>query len=226
MTAKNRYARRSKISEAKFRELVKLFALDLEATQIAELANLNRNTVNRFLRAIRERLAEHSEQQSPFAGEVEVDESFFGARHVKGKRGRGASGKTIVFGVFKRNGKVYTEIVPDCSKATLQAVIRGKVEPESVIYSDNWRGYNGLVDVGYGKHLRVDHGRNEFAKGKTRINGIEGFWGFAKARLARFRGMSKATFNLHLKECEFRFNSRGDNLYKTILKIIHEKPLF
>ena len=97
MTAKNRYARRSKISEAKFRELVKLFALELEATQIAELANLNRNTVNRFLKAIRERLAEHSEQQSPFAGEVEVDESFFGARRVKGKRGRGASGKTIVF---------------------------------------------------------------------------------------------------------------------------------
>ena len=202
---------------------MKLFALDLEATQIAELANLNRNTVNRFLKAIRERLAEHSEQQFPFAGEIEVDESFFGARHVKGKRGRGASGKTIVFGVFKRNGKVYTEIVPDCSKATLQAVIRGKVEPESVIYSDNWRGYNGLVDVGYGKHLRVDHGRNEFAKGKTHINGIEGFWGFAKSRLARFRGMRKATFYLHLKECEFRFNSRGDNLYRTILKIVREK---
>ena len=104
-------------------------------------------------------------------------------RHDSEKPWRGASGKTIVFGVFKRNGKVYTEIVPDCSKATLQAVIRDKVEPESVIYSDNWRGYNGLVDVGYGKHLRVDHGRNEFVKGKTHINGIEGFWGFAKVRL-------------------------------------------
>lgn len=96
MTAKNCYARRPKITEAKFRKLVKLFALDLEATQIAELANLTRNTVNRFLRAIRERLAEHSEQQSPLAGEVEVDESFFRTRHVKGKRGRGASGKTIM----------------------------------------------------------------------------------------------------------------------------------
>ena len=120
---KNKYANRSKISEAKFRELVKLFALNLEATQIAELTALNRNTVNRFLRAIRERLAEFCEQQSPFSGEIEVDESFFGARRVKGKRGRGAYGKTIVFGVFKRSGKVYTEIVPDCSKATLQAII-------------------------------------------------------------------------------------------------------
>ena len=177
MIVKNKYANRSKISEAKFRELVKLFALNLEATQIAELTGLNRNTVNRFLRAIRERLAEFCEQQSPFSGEVEVDESFFGARRVKGKRGRGAYGKTIVFGVFKRNGKVYTEIVPDCSKVTLQGIIRGKVAPESIIYSDRWRGYNGLVDVGYGKHLRVDHSRNEFVRGKTHINGIEGFWG-------------------------------------------------
>jgi transposase-like protein len=226
MTTKNKYANRSKISEAKFRELVRLFSLNLEATQIAELTTLNRNTVNRFLRAIRERLAEFCEQQSPLSGEVEVDESFFGPRRVKGKRGRGAYGKTIVFGVFKRNGKVYTEIVPDCSKATLQAIIRGKVEPESVIYSDGWRGYNGLVDVGYGKHLRVDHGRNEFARGKTHINGIEGFWGFAKSRLTRFRGMRKATFYLHLKECEFRFNYRDRNIYRLILKIIRENPLF
>ena len=226
MTLKNKYANRSKISEAKFRELVKLFALNLEATQIAELTGLNRNTVNRFLRAIRERLAEFCEQQSPFSGEIEVDESFFGARRVKGKRGRGAYGKTIVFGIFKRSGKVYTEIVPDCSKATLLAIIRGKVEPESIIYSDGWRGYNGLVDVGYGKHLRVDHSRNEFTRGKAHINGIEGFWGFAKTRLTRFRGMKKATFFLHLKESEFRFNHRDQNLYKMILEIILKKPLF
>ncbi|MCX5864965.1 MAG: IS1595 family transposase [Deltaproteobacteria bacterium] len=226
MTMKTMYAKRSKISEPKFRQLVRLFALNLEATQIAELTALNRNTVNRFPRAIRERLATFCEQQSPLVGEIEVDESFFGPRRVKGKRGRGAYGKTIVFGVFKRNGKVYTEIVPDYSKATLQAVIRGKVAPESIIYSDGWRGCNGLVDDGYGKHLRVDHGRNEFARGKTHINGIEGFWGFAKSRLTRFRGVSKATFFLHLKECEFRFNYREQNMYRVILKIIRKNPLF
>src|SRR5574344_1404741 len=226
MTMKNKYAIRSRISEAKFRELVRLFSLNLDATQIAELSGLNRNTINRFLKAIRIRMAEYCEKESPFYGEVEVDESFFGARRVKGKRGRGAYGKTIVFGLFKRNGKVYTEIVPDCSKATLQGVIRGKVEPESIIYSDGWRGYNGLVDVGYGKHLRVDHSSNEFVRGKAHINGIEGFWGYAKSRLTKFRGMSPATFYLHLKECEFRFNFRGQNLYKVMLKIIRKNPLF
>ena len=226
MTMKNKYANRSKISEAKFRQIVKLFAADLDAGQIAEIASINRNTVNRYLAAIRLRIAEYCEDASPVQGEVEVDESFFGARRVKGKRGRGALGKTIVFGLYKRHGKVYTEIVPDCSRATLQAIIRGRVTLDSVIHSDGWRGYNGLVDMGYEKHLRVDHSQNEFARGNSHINGIEGFWGFSKSRLTRFKGLPKSTFYLHLKECEFRFNFKGQNLYHLILKIVRDNPLF
>ena len=123
----NRYLYCSRISEAKFREVVRLFSLDIEATKIAKISKLNRNTVNGILRLIRIRLAEYCEEQSPYSGVVEVDESYFGAPRVKGKCGRGAYGKTIVFGIFKRNGHVYTEIVSDCSKATLQAVIiRGR----------------------------------------------------------------------------------------------------
>ena len=123
----NKYYHRARISERKFREVIKLFSLDIEATKIAHISRLNRNTINTILNKVRIRLAEYCEQESPYSGIIEVDESFFGARRVKGKRGRGAYGKTIVFGIFKRNGHVYTEIVPNCSKATLQAVIRGKV---------------------------------------------------------------------------------------------------
>ncbi len=225
MAMKNRYAIRSRIREAQFRQIVRLFALDLDATQITALTALNRNTINRYLQGIRQRIADYCEAQSPFVGEVEVDESYFGAKRIKGKRGRGAFGKTAVFGVFKRNGHVYTEIVPDCRKSTLQSIIRGHVALGSVIYSDGWRGYNGLVDMGYGKHLRVDHGHDEFVRGRTHINGIEGFWGFAKSRLTRFRGMNKHTFYLHLKECEFRFNLRQQDLYPVILKLCRERPL-
>ncbi len=226
MTLKNKYANRSRISESKIRQIVKLFSLDLDASQIAKITGLNRNTINRYLSEIRARISEHCMTQSPFSGEVEVDESYFGARRVKGKRGRGAFGKTIVFGIFKRKGKVYTEIVPDCRRSTLQGVIRGRVSLESVIHSDGWRGYNGLVDLGYKKHYRVHHGHNEFARGKCHINGIESFWGYAKTRLSRFLGINKKTFILHLKECEFRFNNRGDDLYIKILKIIRKNPLF
>jgi len=227
MTQVNRYKKRSHISEYKFRQIVRHFSLDLTASQIAKLTNINRNTINKYLMQIRQNIAEYCEQQSPFSGEIEVDESYFGARRVKGIRGRGARGKTIVFGIFQRNGKVYTEIVPDCKSKTLQAIIRGKVSIESVIHSDTWRGYSSLVDLGYQKHYRVKHGINEFVNGKSHINGIESFWAFAKTRLSKFRGLNKNTFYMHLKESEFRFNHRNDRnvLDKIILKIIRENPL-
>lgn len=221
----NRYYRRSRIAEKKFREIIKYFALDLTANKTAELTGLTHKTVNQIYLKIRQRLSEESQRQSPFCGEVEVDESYFGARRVKAKRGRGAGGKTIVFGIYKRNGKVFTEIVPDVQRKTLQAIIRGRVSIETVIHSDHWRGYNGLVDIGYPKHFRVNHSANEFANEISNINGIESFWSFAKRRLLKFNGVKKETFHLHLKECEFRFNHRHDNLYKLLLTLLRNSPL-
>jgi len=222
---KNKYANRSKISASKIRQLLKHFALDLDAQRIAVLCNLNRNTVNRYLNMIRIRIAEFCEQNSPFRGEIEVDESYFGARRQKGKRGRGAYGKTPVFGILQRGGEVYTEIVPNCAKATLQAIIRGRVSPESIIHSDQWRGYNGLVDIGYEKHYRVKHGDDEFVNNKSHINGIESFWSYSKRRLQKFHGVPQNTFYLHLKECEFRFNHRNENIYAILLKMFKKYPL-
>src|SRR5947209_19273575 len=198
----NRYYRCSKISERKMRQLIRFFAHDLTASKTAELAGLTRRSVTVLFVKIRQRIAEECERASPFAGEVEVDESYFGARRVRGKRGRGASGKTIVFGLLKRDGRVYTEIVPDCKKATLQAIIRGRVAPEAVINSDGWRGYDGLVDVGYSKHFRVNHGQSEFVRGTHHVNGIESFWSYAKHRLQQFHGVAPKNFHWHLKDFE------------------------
>ena len=146
-------------------------------------------------------------------------ESYFGARRVRGKRGRGARGKTIVFGVYKRNGRVYTEIIPNCKKTSIQAIIRGKVALASTIHTDGFRSYDGIVHMGYKKHYRIRHDRDEFVRGTAHINGIEGFWGLAKTRLVKFKGMSPSTFYLHLKECEWRFNHRDEDLYHLLLKI-------
>jgi transposase-like protein len=222
----NRYYRRSRIAEPKFRLLVRHFALDLTASDAAQLSGLSHRTTITIFGKIRQRIAEECERQSPFKdGDVEVDESYFGPHRVRGKRGRGASGKTIVFGLLKRDDKVYTEIVPDCKKATLQAIIRGRVSVEAIIHSDGWRGYDGLVDVGYAKHYRVHHGENEFANELSHINGIESFWSYAKRRLQKFNGVPAATFHLHLKECEWRFNHRHDNLYLELLRLLRHHPL-
>jgi transposase-like protein len=102
--------------------------------------------------------------------------------------------------------------VLNCKSATLQKIIKGKTSIDSVIYSDGWRGYNGLVDFGYKKHFRIRYGNNEFVRGNSHINGIESFWGCTKNRLVKFKGMDKMMFNLHLKECEFRFNNCKQNI--------------
>jgi transposase len=110
---KNKYVICSHISEKKFREIIYLFSEDLSATQISHLTRLSRQTINKYLAAIRLRILGLSLLQSaPLVGQIEVDESYFGARHVRGKRGCGARGKTIVFGLLKRGDKVYIEIVP------------------------------------------------------------------------------------------------------------------
>ena len=140
--------------------------MDFTATDTAEMIGVSVRSVNSIYLKLRARLAESCELASPLQGAVEVDESYFGACRVRNKRGRGAYGKTIVFGVLKRAGKVYTEIVPDCSNPTLQGIIRSHVEVSTVIHSDGWRGYDGLVGIGFDKHFRVNHGNNEFASGE------------------------------------------------------------
>lgn len=223
MTRKNRYLAGAKVSEAKFRQFLRTFALDLTAAQIAKATRLNRNTVNRLCRIVREKIVVHCETQSPFRGTVEVDESYLGPRRVRGKRGRGAGKKMIVFGILKRNGRVYTRIVPNVEKAVLRRIIRQKVRSGSTIHSDGWTAYDGLVDMGYRRHYRVHHGQDEFAVGRSHINGIENFWGLAKVRLAKYRGIPPHTFPLHLKECEFRFNHRNQDLYAILVQLFRKK---
>jgi transposase len=203
-----------------------MFCVDLDATQMALMTGLNRKTVNALLLKIRVRIQSLCADESCFhCGEVEVDESYFGPRRVKGKRGRGAGGKTIVFGMKKRDDKVYTQIVKNCSAETLVPIIKEHAPDDCTLYSDEWKGYDGLVNAGYKKHYRVKHSDNVFANGHAHVNGIESFWGVVKTRLARYRGLKRKYFELHLKETEFRFNHRHDDLYHLLLKEFRKHPL-
>ena len=144
------------------------------------------------------------DSEEVFKGEIEVDESYFGGIR-KGKRGRGAAGKVPVFGVLKRSGRVYTKIIPDASSSTLIPIIESKVVPDSIVYSDCWKGYN-VLDVSEFKHYRINHSKL-FADKQNHINGIENFWNQAKRHLRKFNGIPRETFGLFLKECEWRFNT-------------------
>ena len=146
---KNKYIIRSRISEKKFKEILKYFAEDIEATKIANLTGISRISINKILKSIRVLISQECENISKFSGEIEIDESYFGAKRVRGKRGRGASGKQPVFGMFKRDGKVYTQVVKNCSANELIPILSQYSELDSsTIYSDCWKAYDGLVDYG------------------------------------------------------------------------------
>lgn len=221
---KNKYYKRSHISEAKFRHLLRCFVLDLNAYEIAELTGISHRSCKEILGKLRLHIAKLSPESPAEDGEFECDESYFGPKRVRGKRGRGAGGKVPVFGLLKRDGHVYVQIVKNCTKAQLMPIIQGRVLEGSTIHTDGWKAYDGLILNGY-DHYRVFHSENEFARGKCHVNGIESFWSFAKRRLAQFNGVSQQTLYLHLKECEFRFNTRHENMYLLLLKSLRNNPL-
>jgi transposase-like protein len=213
--------RDAKISNQKIKKLLLHFSEDITASKTAVLVGVNRNTVNRYYTLFREKIYMASiEELKLLGGEFECDESYFGAKRVRGKRGRGAAGKTPVFGLLKRDGKVFVSIVRNCSKEELMPIIKGHVLEGSTVHTDGWKAYDGLILNGY-THHRVHHSKNEFARGKNHVNGIESFWSFAKRRLAKFNGVASHKFNLYLKECEFRFNYRNENFYRKMLFVFN-----
>jgi transposase-like protein len=98
------------------------------------------------------------------------------------------------------------------------------VPGDSTIYNDEWKAYDSLVNEGYRKHYRVKHSDDVFVNGRAHVNGIENFWGVAKSRLIKLRGIRKEKFYLHLKETEWRFNHRHENIYKLLLNRLRKSP--
>jgi transposase len=210
----------TRLSTQKINKILQFFCEDLSATQTARLVGVQRKTVDDWYKTFRTELAGFQEDQvQQSSGEFELDESYFGGPRKKlhaqdrRKRGRGAENKVPVFGIKKRDdGTVYTQIIENASKATLLPIVKRLVtSKDSVVYTDKWRGYDGLVFDGY-KHFRVNHSKQYSNRKGTHINGIENFWGYSKQRLAKFHGISRSTFYLHLKECEFRYNKKHDML--------------
>ncbi|RXK87916.1 IS1595 family transposase [Chlorobaculum sp. 24CR] len=175
--------------------------------------------MNRYLKAIRERIAEHCESEAlgSLAGENDADESLFGPHRVQIRPAGDATTRTTVFGIIKPCSKVYTQIVTDGAKdSPKNSMVIGSVTSNSAICRNRLPG----------SEEADNDGESELSRGLNRATSIEGFWSIAKNRLVKFRGVNKNTFYLHLKECEFRYNYRNENLYLQILKLVRNKPLF
>lgn len=198
--------------------IVQGFYQQQPAYRLAHDLGLDYQSITRVYQRLREAIYHVTELEGKqLSGDIEMDEAHFGGRR-KGKRGRGAKGKSIVFGLLERDGRVYTRVVEHVSKEELMAVVRKKTRKGSVYYTDTFRSYNSLRRLG--KHHGVNHSKGMVdKKTKNHINGIEGFWSFTKHILYNYRGVSKYHFPMYLKEVECRFNHRKDNLFKLFLTI-------
>ena len=212
----NTIRRRSRLSAACQRALIGHFVGGVPARTAAELVGINRNSAILYYHKLREIIARKLAEQAPFlAGAVEVDESYFGGVR-KGKRGRGAAGKVPVFGLLKRRGFVHAVMIENTKAKTLIGIIRDRVEPDSVVFTDSYPSYN-VLDVSEFRHRRVNHKEHFVGYRGVHINGIENFWSQAKRHLRRYNGIPRHNFHLYLKECEWRFNYRPvSNLLHTL----------
>jgi len=209
-----RWINQGRLTCVQWLSLFKLFELEVSVRKMSQQTGLSYRAVYRAVNAIRASIMSHGTDAGELlSGEIELDESYFGGRR-KGNRGRGAAGKVPVFGILERNGIVQVNVVPNVTAETLLGFTVKKVRRGSVVYTDKFRSYDSLMFCGY-RHLKIDH-KKLFSSGKVYINGLEGFWSWAKERLIKHHGVSKELFPLYLKELEFRYNNRNHDLFDLI----------
>jgi len=208
------YQRRSRISGRKQGKLLEHFVAGTTARAAALLVGVQANTVISFYQRVRQLIASKLPNYE-LSGEVEADECYFGGVR-KGQRGRAAAGKVPVFGLLKRGGHVMTAIIPNAKSKTLMPIIRERVRPDSIVYTDSFTAYDTL-DVSEFRHRRVNHSKTFVSKRGHHINGIENFWNQTKRHMRRFNGIPASHFHLYLKECEWRFNTPNPKQQQTQL---------
>jgi transposase len=213
-----RWLNEARLTPRQWLRVLKLFELELSTHKIASQLAISYNTAHRAVTTIRRTIVAHAEDAGAFfGGEVEMDECYFGPRRA-GKRGRGAAGKVPVFGILERDGRVWVQVVPNVRAETVLALTVKKVRRGSIVYTDRFVSYDALMFCGY-RHLQIDHS-TQFCRGRVSINGMEGFWGYAKERLIKHHGISPRRFPLYLKEQEFRYNHRHQDIFPILAQYL------
>jgi len=211
-----------RISRYHANRLIEYFCLGVPAYRLRFIVPLSRATIEKFFRFLRLLIYDESVKELEeirLSGSLEMDETMFGGFR-KGKRGWGASGKNMVFGMYKRNGKVVTFPISDRSRQTLTNIIFHHASAGSLCYTDEWHAYTYLSIRHDHVVVKKEKGR---PRGKAHLNGIEGFWSYAKHWLYQYRGVPRQYFHLYLKETEWRFNHRNINLIPLMKQLIKER---
>ncbi len=227
---KNKFLKGAHLSERKFKEILKLFSEDLTATQIANISGVSRVTLNSYLKKIRLQIVKYCESLQPetATGAASWQHRTNSHHHdtaVAVKADVERIIKPVIFGIYKQDAHVFTEILPDVSRSMIQAIARGRSVLETVGSAERIRRFNGVVDLGQYRLYHLGNHHHEAEAGKSTLDDVDGFWGLTKHRLAKFKGLNRNTAYLHLKECEFRYNNRHEEIYTVLLNLLKTFPL-
>lgn len=213
---------RLSLTRKQWREIIKWFVLEQSIDRIVEQTYISRYQVIKALTHIRRLMLMNIPEV--FEGIVEVDETYIGgqwknkrkAKKIIGtKRGRGTS-KQPVFGILCRGGKVWAEVVPNVEAKTLLPLLKKRVRRGSIVCTDTFKSYTGVAARGY-IHRLVNHNEGEYSRGGgNHINGLEGFWGYLKRKLASKGGIRREKQNLYLSEYVWRYNNRDLNVKQKV----------
>lgn len=187
----------------------------ISAKQLQRETGVTYKTAWRMFKEIRSLLQENPR---PMSGEVEVDECYMGG-YRPGKRGRGAEGKMPVLGIAQRNGMLSANTVKDVKRATLMPIVKERILPDSMVYTDELGSYNKLYQHGYA-HKRVHHSAKVWVAGKAHTNTVEGFWSLLKRGVnGVYHAVSQKYLQRYINEYSFRYNHRKDErpMFLTIL---------
>jgi transposase len=221
---KNRYLKGAHLSERKVRELIKLFSEDLTATQIANITGISRITVNAYFKLIRTHIAKFCEERNPFHfmnGSVSHHASENGS-----VASNGAVSKKSFYGIFKNDETIYTDKIANIDSEWMYDWLKGKTEGErDIIEQHRLHVFNGIADFNSIRLYRINESVPGVTRSKSHIDEIDMFWGMLKSRLIKFRGLNSGTLYLHVKETEFRYNYRENDLFEMLMEILHKRPL-
>lgn len=211
-----------------------MFSEDLTATQIANISGVSRVTINSYLKRIRLQIVKYCESLQP---ETAVSAAAWVHRNhhaaQSGSQDTAVAVKTdverivkpVIFGIYKQDEKIFTEILPDVSRSMIQAIARGRSVLETVGTAERIRRFSGVVDLSQYRLYHLGNLHHDAEAGKASLDDVDGFWGLTKHRLAKFKGLNRNTAYLHLKECEFRYNYRNEDLYNVLLNLLKTFPL-
>lgn len=203
--------------------LLRLFTHDLDAQTITNLVHLNRNTVNRYIILFRNRIADRCQQESPIGPE---DVFLFPEEEAQTSKNLfiANSDKDHMFGLIQEKMRVFVHPVPNSIQHILKGLFRRRVAPQVIKLANRYCKCHSIVNVPQKKLFRLIDPKSK-GNFRKQIDISGDFWSYSRKRLSKFNGIAGSTLYLHMKESEFRFNRRNENLYELMLQEFRHNPL-